>query len=86
VNSSGTEDGGDHLAGFLLNLLQVIGTAETFGVNFVDVFGAGRPGGEPAVFGDHLQASNGIAIARRLGKNLLNFFSGEFGDGDVRGR
>jgi len=41
----------------------VVFAFEGFGVDFVDVFGAGRAGGEPAVFGGDFEASNGGLVA-----------------------
>ncbi len=69
-----------HGLSFFLDLFQVVGAAKTFGVNLVDIFGAGRTGGEPAAFGDHFDAADRIAIARRGGQNVLNFFARQFGD------
>ena len=44
-------DGGGYEGfGFGLDLGEVVGAVEGFGVDFVDVFGAGGAGGEPAVF------------------------------------
>src|SRR5262249_7859549 len=37
--------------------LQVSRVLETLGVDFVNVFRAGRPGGEPAADGHHLEAA-----------------------------
>ena len=42
----------DNLTGFGLDLPEVFFTLEAFRVDFVDIFGSGRPGGKPAVFGD----------------------------------
>ena len=38
---------------------------ERLGVDLVDVLGAGRAGGEPAVLGDHLEAADRRAVAGR---------------------
>ena len=43
----------DNGLSLLLNTLQVRLVFETFGVNFINIFGAGWSGGEPAVFRDH---------------------------------
>ena len=40
--------GNDFLC-FLYDCIEMRGTSEAFGVDLVDVFGAGRAGGEPAV-------------------------------------
>ena len=41
----------DEVLGFGLDLFEVVFALEGFGVDLVDVFGAGGAGGEPAVFG-----------------------------------
>ena len=54
----------DDALGLLHDGLEVGGSLEALGIDFVDVFGAGGPGGEPAVGGDHLQAADGSVVAR----------------------
>ncbi len=41
---------------------------EAFSVNFIDVFRAGRAGGEPALGGADFQSANRGVIARRVGQ------------------
>ena len=43
----------DNGLSLLLNTLQMRLVFETFGVNFINIFGAGWSGGEPAVFRDY---------------------------------
>src|ERR1039458_7099294 len=48
----------------LLDLPQVIFTAETLGIYLVDILGAGRARGKPSVLGNHLDATERNAVAR----------------------
>ncbi len=50
---------------------------EAFGVDFVDVFGAGGAGGEPAVFGGYLEAADWGVVARGFGEDGGDGFAGE---------
>src|ERR1700685_2434908 len=79
----GTQDTADHALRFLLNPLQLLMAAKTLGVNLVNIFRAGGTGSEPAVLRDHLNASDGIAIARSRGKYALDSLARELGDRDV---
>src|SRR5690606_24463570 len=45
--------------------LQVVAAFEAFAVDLVDVLGARRPRGEPAGFGDHLDAADRRVVAGR---------------------
>src|SRR5690606_9837476 len=76
----------DQRLGFRLDALQVRLAFEAFGVDLVDVLGAGWPRGEPAVIGDHLQSANRCAIARRLGENLGDGLTSQYRCRDLRGR
>ena len=49
--------------GLLLDLPQMLPALETLRIDLVDVFGAGRPRGKPAVLGDHLDAAERLAVA-----------------------
>ena len=49
---------------------------EGFGVDFVDVFGAGGAGGEPAVFGGDLEAADGGVVAGGFGEDGGDGFAG----------
>ena len=62
---------------------QVLAAAEAFGVDLVDVFGAGRPRGEPAALRDHLDAADRIAVARRIGQDPLDLLAGQFASPNV---
>src|ERR1700674_5385376 len=53
-------------------LLKVIATGEALRVDFVDLFGAGGPGREPAALGDHLDAADRGTVARRLVEDAFN--------------
>src|SRR5579872_7210639 len=47
---------------------------KAFGINFVDIFSARRPRGEPAAGCDHLQSADGCVVSRgvgQLGRNRL---------------
>lgn len=57
-----------YLSRFTLNEAKVLLAFEAFGVDFVDVFGAGGAGGEPAVFGAHFEAADGRAVGGRVGE------------------
>ena len=56
----------------------MVGAVEGFGVDFVDVFGAGGAGGEPAVFGGDLEAADGGVVAGGFGEDGGDGFAGEF--------
>ena len=62
-----------------LYLLQMVLTAEAFGVDLVDVLGAGGPGGEPAALGDHLDAADGRAVARGARSASDDLLAGQLG-------
>src|SRR5882672_6852112 len=49
-----------------LNLLQMVRTAITLGVDLVDVFGAGWSRGEPAPVRDHLESADRSVVPGRL--------------------
>ena len=76
---------GDDELGVLLDLLQVVGAVVTFGVDFVDVFGAGGASGAPAAFGYQLQAADGLVVAGGAGEDVLDGFAGESCGFDVDG-
>ncbi len=63
--------------GFRLDGFQVVGAVEAFGVDFVDVFGAGGAGGEPAIFCGDLQPADGRVVAGGFGKDGGDGFAGE---------
>ena len=42
---------------------------EAFGVDFVDVFGAGGSGGEPSIFGGDFEAADGSVVAGGFGED-----------------
>ena len=49
---------------------------EGFGVDLVDVFGAGGAGGEPAVFGGDFEAADGGVVAGGFGEDGGDGFAG----------
>ena len=49
--------------------------AKTLRVDFVDVLGAGRPGGEPAARGDHLDAADRCVVPRSAVEHLVDSFA-----------
>src|SRR4051812_8279376 len=61
----------------LLNRLQVLGAAEAFRIDLVDVLGARRPGGEPAEIGFDLDAAERLAVAGRLAQGGADGIAGE---------
>ena len=71
------DGGGDECLGFGLDLFEVVFAFEGFGVDFVDVFGAGGAGGEPAVFGGDFEAADGGVVAGGFGEDGGDGFAGE---------
>jgi len=69
--------GGDQGLGFGLDLFEVGFAFEGFGVDFVDVFGAGGACGEPAVFGGYFEAAYGGFVAGGFGEDGGDGFAGE---------
>src|SRR5262245_35377418 len=65
ATSSLPEHLGDQSRGLFLDLRQVFGAPEALGVNLVDVLGARGAGGEPAVLGDHLEATYLLPVPAR---------------------
>src|ERR1700732_2542795 len=56
------------LLGLFLDLPQVIFTAETLGIDLVNVFRAGRPRGKPSVLGNHFDSTERKTVPRSGGK------------------
>ena len=56
---------------------------EAFGVDFVDVFGAGGAGGEPAIFGGDFEAAYRGVVAGSFGEDSGNGFAGQLFGGDL---
>jgi RimJ/RimL family protein N-acetyltransferase len=77
------KSGRHHRPGLLLDLGQLRRAAERLGVKLVDVFGAGRPGREPAGFGDDLEPADRRAVARRLGQHCGDLLPREPVGGDL---
>ena len=73
----------DNRLGFLQDAAQMIRSLETLRINLVNVFRPGRTRREPAARGRHFQPADGSAVARRLGKDSLDFFARQFGDLDL---
>jgi len=66
------------VSSLLLDLSEVIFAAKTFGIEFVDILRAGRPGGEPSTIRNHLDATECDAIARSTIEFRADLFAGEF--------
>ena len=58
---------------------QVVLALKALGIDLVDILGAGRAGGEPAVRGHHLQPADGRAVARRRGEHARDRLAGQLG-------
>jgi len=65
--------------------LQVLFAVEALRVQLVDILRAGGSRREPAVRGDHLEAADGGAVARRVHEHLLNGIAGELRGMNVGG-
>src|SRR3954471_24081979 len=72
--------------GLLLNPLQVLGAAEAFGVDLVDILRSGRPCGEPAEIGFDLDAPERLAITGRLAQRGADGIAGEVLQAELFGR
>ena len=70
---------------FALDLAQVGLAVEAFGVDLVDVFGAGGPRGEPAILRRHLQPADGRVVAGRFGQDRSDRLARQRLRGDLRG-
>src|SRR5260370_2722589 len=79
------DGGGDDLARLFLNGGQVLGAAEGLGVQLVDVFGAGRAGGEPAGRGDGLGAADRGVVAGGAGEPGGELLAGQVTGGHLGG-
>src|SRR5438034_409211 len=77
---------GDDLLGFGNDPGEVVRATEAFGVDFVDVLGAGGTGGEPAVGGGDFQAADRGVVAWRLRELDGDALAGHFGSPDGVGR
>ncbi len=62
--------------------LQVLIADKTFGVDLVDILRARRSRGEPAIFGDDLQAADAGIVSGGFRQLGLNGFTGQGGRGD----
>src|SRR5882672_10423241 len=69
----------------ILDLAQMFAVPETFGVDLVNVFRAGRTRREPAGFGDDFDATNGFVIARSPREHGLDGLAREFLDIELNG-
>ena len=80
------KDAGDNLLGFVLDFMEVVFAQKTFGVDFVDVFGSGGPGGEPAVCCHHFKSADGLAVGGSGSEHRFDFFASQFGGLNLLGR
>src|ERR1700733_2777648 len=65
--------------GLGLDLLQVLLVAKAFGVDLVDLFGAGWTRREPTTLSNYLDSANCLAIPGRVGENRLNLLPSQSG-------
>src|SRR5215204_4833514 len=77
---------GNQTLSFLLNLPQMLCSAEALRIDFVDLLSAGRPGCEPTTLGDDLQSSNRRTVAWCSGEHCLDLLSSKFGILNLLGR
>src|SRR3569832_913265 len=76
---SGCQCVADDGLGLDLDAMQMIRAKEAFRIDLVVLLGAGRTRREPPVLGNHLEAADRRAVARRLGEDGLDGFAGQFG-------
>jgi hypothetical protein len=69
----------DELFSFLHDCIQMIFALEAFGVDLVNVLGAGRPRREPPAAGHDLETSNGRVISKRTSQSRRDGFAREPG-------
>src|SRR4051812_32406493 len=62
-----TDRAGDRLLRLVLDAAQVVLADKTLGVDLIDILGARRPRGEPAVGGGDLDAAERLVVAGRRG-------------------
>src|ERR1700732_5193524 len=72
--------------GLLLDLPQVTFTAETLGIDLVNILRAGRPRGKPSVLGNHLDSTERQTVPRRCGKRRSMCRACKFRHADLFGR
>jgi hypothetical protein len=72
--------------GLLLDLPQVTFTAETLGIDLVNILRAGRPRGKPSVLGNHLDSTERKTVPRSGGKLRAYWLAGKFRHVDLIGR
>jgi hypothetical protein len=72
--------------GLLLDLPQVTFTAETLGIDLVNILRAGRPRGKPSVLGNHLDSTERKTVPRSCGKLRAYWLAGKFRHADLIGR
>src|SRR5271154_2134445 len=65
--------------GLGLDLLQVLLVAKAFGVDLVDLFGAGWARREPTTLSNYLDSANCLAVPGRVGENRLDLFPSQGG-------
>ncbi len=68
-----------------LDLMQVILAAETFGINLVNIFGAGWAQGKPPVFGNNFYAADRGVIPWGARARKNHFFAGQVADTKILG-
>jgi hypothetical protein len=65
--------------GLLLDLPQVTFTAETLGIDLVNILRARRPRGKPSVLGNHLNSTERKTVPRSGGKLRAYWLAGRGG-------
>ena len=62
------------------DIAQMVFTAETLRVDFVNVLSAGRPCSEPAAGGNYLQTADGYAVAWRAVEHAVDLLAAQLRD------
>src|ERR1700678_1413716 len=65
--------------GLGLDLLQVLLVAKAFGVDLIDLFGAGWARREPTTLSNYLDSANCLTIPGRVGENALDLLPSQSG-------
>src|SRR6476619_1655614 len=83
--SQSSESCGDDGEGSVLDLSEVFGALERFGVDLVDVLRARRPSGKPRRLSRNFQATNGSVVSGRSGQDRGDGLAGQLGGRDRGG-
>ncbi len=66
--------------GCCLDFLQIFLALKAFGVDLVNILSAREPRRKPPMFGNNLNATDGVAIARCVGQNRQDFLARQIGN------